>query len=204
MNAKILNASEYGIPQNRKRILFVGVKGNKKFEFPAPTHLGDKKITVDEAISDLPELANMTGADDIDYKKPALTEYQKRIRVGSKKIHNHLTSKHTEQTKKIIAMVPEGGNYKDLPEHLRKTRNFNIAWTRLHGKKPSPTIDTGHRHHFHPTTNRVPTVREAARIQSFPDTFKFLGTKTSQYKQVGNAVPPMLAAKIGKDLLKYI
>ena len=80
---------------------------------------------------------------------------------------------------KIISLVPEGGNYKDLPEQYRGTRNFNVAWTRYHSKKPSLTIDTGHRHHFHYKANRVPTVRENARFQSFPDNFIFMGIELS-------------------------
>ena len=108
------------------------------------------------------------------------------------------------ETIEIISMVPDGGNYKNLPEHLHKTRNVNIAWTRLNSKKPSFTIDTGHRHHFHYKFNRVPTVRESARIQSFPDTFIFLGSKTSQYKQVGNAVPPLMAQQIAKAIKKFL
>ncbi len=213
VNAQILTASDYGVPQNRKRIVFVGLKGKEKFEFPKATHYltesalpisGKKKVTVSEAISDLPNLRKDMGAEELEYEAPANSEYQKFMRKGSKKIYNHVASKHTEQTTKIISLVPEGGNYKDLPEHLRDTRNFHVAWTRLHSKKPSPTIDTGHRHHFHPSENRVPTVREAARIQSFPDSFKFVGTKTSQYKQVGNAVPPLMASAIGKALLEYL
>ena len=123
------------------------------------------------------------------------------IRKGSKSIFNHEITNHSEQTVEIISLVPDGGNYKNLPEHLHKTRNVNIAWTRLNSQKPSFTIDTGHRHHFHYKYNRVPTVRESARIQSFPDTFIFLGSKTSQYKQVGNAVPPLLAKKLTFSLL---
>lgn len=204
VNAKVLNASDYGVPQNRKRIIFVGIRGKKKFEFPEPTHIGDKKNTVGDAINDLPKLTNILGAEESDYEGKATSDYQKKMRKDSKCIYNHVASSHAQQTRDIVSLVPEGGNYKDLPEKFKKTRNFNVAWTRLHRSKPSPTIDTGHRHHFHPTENRVPTVREAARIQSFPDTFKFLGTKTSQYKQVGNAVPPVLAEQIGKKLLEYL
>ena len=111
---------------------------------------------------------------------------------------------HSEKVKSIISLVPEGQNYKSLPEELRNSRNFNIAWTRFHGDKPAPTIDTGHRHHFHYKYNRVPTVRESARIQSFPDNFILLGCKTSQYKQVGTAVPPLLAKEIAIELKKYL
>ncbi|PIS40041.1 MAG: DNA (cytosine-5-)-methyltransferase [Candidatus Nealsonbacteria bacterium CG08_land_8_20_14_0_20_36_22] len=213
VNAKILNASDYGIPQNRKRIIFVGLK-NAFFEFPKPTYFEIKpgthpdgkkaKITVWEAISDLPLLNKKVGVEAIPYDKSPKTDYQREMRKGSKTILNHVASLHTNKTVEIISMVPEGGNYKDLPYKFKGIRNFHIAWTRLHKDKPAPTIDTGHRHHFHPIVNRVPTVRESARLQSFPDTFKFLGTKTAQYKQVGNAVPPLLAFIIGKKVLKYL
>ena len=104
----------------------------------------------------------------------------------------------------VISQVPEGGNYKDLPKGVGDSRKFNEAWTRYHSKKPSKTIDTGHRNHFHYKWNRVPTVRENARLQSFPDTFEFLGTKTQQNRQVGNAVPPLLAQAIGEKMLRHL
>ena len=76
-----------------------------------------------------------------------------------------------------------------------------MAWTRFASQKPAPTIDTGHRHHFHYKYNRVPTVRECARIQSFPDDFIFIGNKTQQFRQVGNAVPPLMAEKLAEAVL---
>lgn len=185
---KVLLASDYGVPQNRRRAFFVGTKNNKEFIFPEPTTRNP--ISAKEAISDLSEKSLTDGSK---YKTEPKSEYQKLIREKSKGIYNHEITLHSKQTTSIISLVPDGGNYKDLPEELRKTRNVNIAWTRLNSKKPSFTIDTGHRHHFHYKYNRVPTVRESARIQSFPDTFIFLGSKTNQYKQVGNAVPPILA-----------
>ena len=127
-------------------------------------------------------------------------DYQKLMRCNSSKIYNHQITEHSDKTKEIIALVPDGGNYKNLPHELQQTRKVHIAWTRLNSQKPSFTIDTGHRHHFHYKWNRIPTVRESARIQSFPDDFIFLGTKTSQYKQVGNAVPPLMAEAIAKKL----
>lgn len=196
---KVLLASDYGVPQNRRRAFFVGTKNNKEFIFPEPTT--KNPISAKNAISDLSEKSLTDGTK---YKTEPKSEYQKLIREKSKGIYNHEITLHSEQTTSIISLVPDGGNYKNLPEELRKTRNVNIAWTRLNSEKPSFTIDTGHRHHFHYKYNRVPTVRESARIQSFPDTFIFLGSKTSQYKQVGNAVPPILAKVLAKEIKKYL
>lgn len=196
---KVLLASDYGVPQNRRRAFFVGTKNNKIFKFPESTT--KNPISAKDAISDLSEKSLADGSK---YKNEPKSEYQILIRGKSVGIYNHEITNHSEQTTNIISLVPDGGNYKDLPEELRKTRNVNIAWTRLNSKKPSFTIDTGHRHHFHYKYNRVPTVRESARIQSFPDTFVFLGSKTSQYKQVGNAVPPILAEVLAKEIKKYL
>ena len=82
--------------------------------------------------------------------------------------------------------------------------NSMRAWTRYHSERPSKTIDTGHRNHFHYKWNRVPTVRENARLQSFPDDFIFLGNKTDQNRQVGNAVPPLLGKVLAEQLKYYI
>jgi DNA (cytosine-5)-methyltransferase 1 len=196
---KILDASEFGVPQKRRRVVFVGLKNGKDFTFPKgnPQHIVSSK----EAISDLPEDTLIDGGK---YPIEAHTDYQKIMRKGSKGIFNHVATIHTEKTKSIIDMVPDGSNYKSLPKHLHSTRKVNIAWTRLNSKKPSYTMDTGHNHIFHYKYNRVPTTRETARIQSFPDNFIFLGGKTSQLKQVGNAVPPLLARELGKELLKYL
>jgi len=125
-------------------------------------------------------------------------------RTNSKGVYNHEITIHTEQTKRIISLVPDGGNYKDLPDSLQSTRKVHIAWTRLNSKKPSFTIDCGHNHHFHYKYNRVPTVRESARLQSFPDSFVFIGNKGSQLKQVGNAVPPLMAKAIAEQLNKQL
>ncbi|OHE03579.1 MAG: DNA (cytosine-5-)-methyltransferase [Sulfurimonas sp. RIFOXYD12_FULL_36_11] len=196
---KVLLASEFGVPQNRKRAFFVGTKNKKEFIFPEPTTRNI--ISSEDAISDLTEKSISDGTKHTIEPK---SDYQKMIRKDSNLIFNHEITNHSNQTIEIIAMVPDGGNYKNLPIELQKTRNVNIAWTRLNSKKPSFTIDTGHRHHFHYKFNRVPTVRESARIQSFPDSFIFLGSKTSQYKQVGNAVPSLLAKILAETIRSYI
>jgi DNA (cytosine-5)-methyltransferase 1 len=196
---KILRADHYGVPQTRKRVFFIGLKNGKQFQFPES--LAENPITSYESISDLPEEGVEDGSQ---YGLIASGIYQKLMRRGSNGIFNHEITNHKEKTKQIISLVPDGGNYKNLPLEFRDIRKVNIAWTRLNSKKPSFTIDTGHRHHFHYEYNRIPTVRESARIQSFSDTFIFLGNKTSQYKQVGNAVPPLLAKIIATKLLNFI
>lgn len=192
---KVLIASDYGTPQNRKRAVFVGLKNGSDFSFPEKSV--SNLTTSLEALSDLPENSLKDGSS---YPIAPICDYQKLMRSNSTKVYNHEITEHNEKTKQIIALVPDGGNYKDLPTELQQTRKVHIAWTRLNSQKPSFTIDTGHRHHFHYKWNRIPTVRESARIQSFPDDFIFLGSKTSQYKQVGNAVPPLMAEAIAKKL----
>ena len=95
------------------------------------------------------------------------------MRKNSKSIFNNEITEHTEQTKKIISMIPDGGNIKSLPEEYYKVRNYSTAFKRMNSKEPSTTIDCGHRNYFHYKENRIPTVRESARLQSFPDDFIF-------------------------------
>ena len=195
---KVLTASDYGVPQNRRRAIFVGIKSGD-FSFPAPSV--ENKVTAGQALSDLPENSVDDGKA---YPVSEQSDYQKWARAKSGGVYNHETTVHSEKTQHIISLVPDGGNYKDLPEEFRNTRKVHIAWTRLNSQKPSITIDTGHRHHFHYCYNRIPTVRECARIQSFPDDYIFLKTRTSQYKQVGNAVPPLMAAAIAEEVKKSL
>lgn len=142
--------------------------------------------------------------DETDYVLEPMNDYQRLMRRGCDKLWNHVATIHTAETKRIIAMVSDGGNYKELPKELWGTRKVHIAWTRMNSKKPCFTIDTGHNHQFHYKENRVPTARESARIQSFPDSFRVLGNKTSQLKQIGNAVPPILAEALANQIRLYL
>jgi len=203
---KKLNSADFGVPQSRNRVFFVGIyKAKKSFEFPEPVLNKNSYIKLKDAIGDLPSLENGFQPEIFSYPQNGhLSNYQKYCRRNSDKVANHIKTNHAPRTQEIIALVPEGGNYKDLPVKFSRTRNFHVAWTRFHGEKPAPTIDTGHRHHFHYKYNRVPTVRECARIQSFPDNFIFMGNKTQQYLQVGNAVPPLLAKAIAEKIKNYL
>lgn len=198
LSYQVLTASDFGVPQNRRRAIFVGLKCNS-FQFPCST--APIPTTSAEALSDLPEVSLPEGAP---YPCVPQSDFQVLSRKDSTGVYNHEITIHTQRTREIISMVPDGGNYKDLPKELWETRKVHIAWTRLNSKRPSFTIDCGHNHHFHYKYNRVPTVRESARLQSFPDWFVFKGGKGSQLKQVGNAVPPLLAKAIASQLKKYL
>ena len=203
MDYKILYAPDYGVPQIRKRVFFVGSKIGK-FEFPKITHKENGYVTCKEAIGDLPSLVKNTGKEEADYQAKATSKYQETMRKGSKKLLNHVRTNHQQHVIDVIRKVPEGGNHKDLPKGVGDSRKFNEAWTRYHSNKPSKTIDTGHGNHFHYQHDRVPTVRENARLQSFPDKFKFFGPKTKQNVQVGNAVPPILGKVMARRIKKYL
>lgn len=208
MKAEVLYAPNYGVPQIRKRVVFVGVKdGLSEFKYPLPRIKPDEYVTCEEAISDLPTLEN-----DYDYSLDTIREYltaptskyQKDMRKNSKDVKNHFPTKHAQKTIDNIAKIPDGGNYKDLPPEESKKFKYHESLTRYCSKKPSLTIDTGHRTHFHYKYNRIPSVRENARLQSFPDDFIFYGSKQQQYKQVGNAVPPLLGKAVAEQVKEVL
>lgn len=209
---KILYAPEYGVPQIRKRVFFVMTLKDSDlgtYEYPTPILTEEEFVTCEQAIGNLPSLE---GCEDYslnqvwDYTRQPMNAYEEYMRKNSERIYNHTPTKHAEETIRLISLVPEGKNYKALPKEELEKRKFkyNEALTRYDSKKPSRTIDTGHRTHFHYKYNRIPTVRENARLQSFPDDFIFYGNKQEQYRQVGNAVPPLLGKAIAtkvKELL---
>ena len=190
INYQLLNAADYGIPQNRYRVFFVGIKG-KKFEFPP---IYNYVLTAKDGISDLEQSTNDR------YGTEPQNEFQKMMRGTCTHPINQDYTSHTEQTISIICQIPDGGNIRCLPREFWQVRKYNKAFERMGTFKPSNTIDTGHRNYFHYSEPRIPTVRESARLQSFPDDFEIIGTRGSQYKQVGNAVPPMLANIIAERI----
>ena len=193
---KVLNAANYGVPQNRHRVFFVGVK-NKEFIFPKEL---EHIFSTEEALSDLP----IKFSEELNYLSEPKNEYQKLMRKDTNGIFNHEETKHTEATINVISLIPDGGKISDLPKEYWNIRKYNKAFQRMNSKLPSNTIDTGHRNYFHYKENRIPTVRESARLQSFSDDFIFLGSRTSQYRQVGNAVPPLLSYAIATEIKKIL
>lgn len=198
---KLVNAVDFGIPQNRQRVFFIGIK-NKEFIFPE----GNKKhLTCSDALSDMPNINEENGLSDfMNYTKEPQNDYQNYLRAGSDGLRNNQITIHSEQTKRIIGMIKDGGKIKDLPPEYWNIRKYNKAFERMSASHPSNTVDTGHRNYFHYSANRIPTARENARLQSFPDKFEFLGTKGSQYKQIGNAVPPLLAKAIAEAIKEQL
>lgn len=212
VNVKVLVASDYGVPQRRRRAFFVGLckELNQTFDFG----FIEKKplVTVGDAISDLygfdNDFKSLTVEDVLDLEIKPTSEYQKLMRKDSDgKVHNHNIRYPKDIVQKRMEYVPEGGNWKDVPDELWDTVRNNrhsSAYRRLNTEDVSVTIDTGHMNYFHPKYNRVPTVRESARIQSFPDDFVFTGGQGAQFRQVGNAVPPLLSKAIANTLQKYL
>lgn len=198
---KSISAADYGVPQNRHRVFFVGIKG-KDFVFPKKL---DYVVTSKDAIGDLPPLNLSDGFNEYhEYAMPAQNHYQLAMRGNATRFANHQITVHTEQTVNIIKMVPDGGTIYDLPDEYWEVRKYRKGFERMPSFKPCHTVDTGHRNYFHYSENRIPTARENARLQSFPDYYEFLGTKTDQYKQIGNAVPPLLAYSIAKAIKEQL
>tara|TARA_B100000508_G_scaffold138164_1_gene133775 strand:- start:529 stop:1617 length:1089 start_codon:yes stop_codon:yes gene_type:complete len=204
--SKVLTASDYGVPQNRKRAFIIGIKGNTKFSFPKSQK---NKTTVSEAIGDLPILKSGEGQYSQDYSSKPENKYQTRMRYKSKFVYNHQATNHSDIALERLSMIPENGDKSDLPkEHLTKSI-YSGTWSRLKANGQAPTIttrfDTPSSGQFTlPKQDRCLTVREAARMQSFPDSFIFTGTKSTQMLQVGNAVPPLMAEAVGKEIYKQL
>lgn len=202
VKAKILKAENFGVPQIRRRAVFLGRR--KKLEFDIPEGNGES-TTVSEAIDDLPELSSGEGTQQTTYNKPAKTKYQKSMRSKSSKLYNHVSTNHSKVALERLSLIGLNGDKSDLPEHHRTKSIHSGTWSRLKPNGYARTIttrfDTPSSGQFTlPFQDRCLTVREAARIQSFPDDFIFYGPKTNQMLQVGNAVPPKLAQTLAKKI----
>ena len=160
-------------------------------------------FSVWDSISDLPKILAGGGVEENDYFSQPKNEYQQLMRKNSNKVYNHLATPHDDMAMKRIKIIKQGENYKNLPKSLQTKSVHSGAWGRLEASGLAPTITTRFDtpsvgRVIHPYQDRTITVREAARIQSFPDHFIFYGSRTSQGMQVGNSVPPLVAKAIGK------
>lgn len=202
----VLNASDYGVPQNRRRAVIIGKRDGSAPSLPVAAPNG---VTVWDAISDLAFLESGEGSEVQEYPNPPLSEYEREMRSGSTQLVNHTATKHSAIALERLRMIPPNAGREVLPEeHLTKSI-YSGTWTRMRKDEIAVTIttrfDTPSSGKFtHPYLHRAITVREAARIQSFPDTFVFTGNKSSQMKQVGNAVPPLLAKAVAETIIHDI
>jgi DNA (cytosine-5)-methyltransferase 1 len=228
----VVRAADYGTPQLRHRFVMIGVRGIRgPITFPKPTH-GDRgeaddllalleagkhpHVTIRDAIADLPAVPSGGGIDVAVYEALNLSSYQREMRQRSKKLYNHRASDIAEINLARISHIPEGGNWKDIPANLLPPRFFSCRLTdhsttyaRLRWDHPSFTLTSLFGNvtagaFTHPGQNRALTVREGARLHGFPDRFQFLGPLNSQYRQIGNAVPPILARAFGRHILKTL
>ena len=206
VNHKILIASDYGVPQKRRRNFFVMIK-DCKFDFDS-IERNSNIVTVKDAIGDLYNFEENIKGSFIINNEPKST-YQTLMKNKEYSIFNHEVRYPAKKVQHRISFVPQGGNWTSVPSNLwpsvRNNRQSS-AYKRLQENNVSVTIDTGNNHsnYFHPLYNRIPTVREAARIQSFSDSFVFCGNRSEQYRQVGNAVPPLLSKAIATALLEVL
>lgn len=200
----VLCASDFGVPQDRRRAVFIGQLEKLEVGLPIPN---GSKTTIKEAIYDLPFIGSGEGKEVSKYDKVPFTEFQKELRGNEDVLYNHVATKHSRAAIEKLKLIPKGMGKEVLPKHLLTKSIYSGTWSRLLEDDIAPTIttrfDTPSSGRFtHPILNRCLTVREAARIQTFPDSFVFYGTKGSQMKQVGNAVPPKLAYVIANEIVK--
>jgi DNA (cytosine-5)-methyltransferase 1 len=208
VTAGVLNAADYGVPQRRRRAFFIASRAGIKLEFPRPTHT-PQHVTVWDAIGDLPPLKHGEGKHVCEYASEPFSDFQRLMRKGSTAVTNHVARKLSPTQYERLASILPGQGLADLPKHLRPKSGYSGAYGRLTKDMVAPTITRwvfhpGSGRWGHPVDTRILTIREAARIQGFPDNFEFVGTYIQQAGQVGNAVPPLLAAQIAESLLKQI
>lgn len=240
LNIWQLNSQNYGVPQSRERVFIVGHLGGISIPRPEWTHSNNIEdllpqcLTVDDAISDLPYIRAKGGAEELEYDKEPVNDFQSNCRKKSKVVYNHEAMKHTDRMILRYQHIIEGNSLESIGNDLKvRKRNgngeisdvkFSLNYRYLKPNSPSYTIPAHFYSSFiHPFIPRNITTREAARIQSFPDWYKFCGKRTmisakllkrlgkdeelnhlSQYNQVGNAVPPLLASAIAKHLKNYL
>ncbi len=208
ISSAVLCADDYGVPQHRKRFFMVGNNQGIDFTFPPPCA---EKITVRDAISDLPELQNGDMSDSLPYATPyeEASAYAQQMRANSMVSRQNFVSRSTDLVVQRYPHIPQGGNWRNIPAELMgnyadKSRCHSGIYKRLRPDRPSVVISNYRKSMLiHPIQHRGLSVREAARIQSFPDTFIFQGPLMSIQQQIGNAVPPLLAKAVIEQIISY-
>lgn len=207
---KVLNAADYGVPEIRERVILVGTKGVNNFEYPLVTHgivKGLKPyVTLEDALSDLPIMES--GEEKTEYASEPKNDFQKFVH-DCDKLRDNLSPKNNQHLIELMKALPDGGSKKDLPERLRPKSGFGNTYAKMWWKKPAPTITRNFAcpsssRCIHPRDSRALSTREGARLQSFPDSYKFYGSTSMKNLEIGNAVPPLLSIALAKQVAKFI
>lgn len=206
----VLNAVDFGVPQQRERVILVGIKGENNYKYPSPTHGEGLKpfVTLEDAIGDLPILKSGEKKDT--YATNISNEFLEFARAdASELLTEHSAPKNGEHLIKIMETLKDGQSKNDLPENIRPKSGYDNTYAKLWWKKPSTTITRNFAcpsssRCVHPRDSRAMSIREGARLQSFPDDYKFYGSNGMKRLQIGNAVPPLLSVAIAKQMLKAL
>ncbi len=200
LSSGVLNAADFGVPQHRKRFFILGSRNHDTPDLPSKPN--SSSVSVDDAFDDLPVLKNGADVCVLPYRAPASSAYAKKMRGKRSHCSNNLVSDNSTLVTSRYKYIPQGGNWSDIPRDMMTnyadpTRCHTGIYHRLEGRKPSVVIGNFRKNMLiHPTQDRGLSVREAARLQSFPDWYEFVGTIGLQQQQVGNAVPPLLAKAV--------
>ncbi|MDR3244195.1 MAG: DNA cytosine methyltransferase [Elusimicrobiota bacterium] len=215
---KVVNAADFGAPQIRERVIIIGSKLSKSFHYPQPTHSSNDSedslfknnlksyLTIEDAISDLPFIN--TNEESFSYSSQPKNDFQRLMRKNApEKLMDHNAPKNNDKLVKMMKLLPDGGTPNDLPKDLRPSSGFKNTYCRLWWNRPATTITRNlstpsSSRCIHPKAPRPLTTREGARIQCFPDDFKFYGSKADRNLQVGNAVPTFLSTVLANSILE--
>ena len=203
---KVLNAVDFGVPQQRERVILVGFRGENSFEYPAPTHGEGLKphVTLRQAIGDLPELKSGQSSDRYAYQPD--NNFLHFVRASSQELTEHSAPKNGDHLIRIMEALKDGQSKDDLPEDIRPKSGYGNTYAKLWWDRPSTTITRNFScpsssRCIHPRDSRAMSIREGARLQSFPDDYRFYGSDSMKRLEIGNAVPPLLSVAIAKQML---
>ena len=209
VEARILDGFRYGVPQHRQRLILLGFKGWRRPLWPAPT---DERVTLAEAIGDLPPIPRAQRAESLPYDtRRTASDFQRLMRqeltgAGATEITEHICRDVRADDMEAFRLLGQGQTYMDMPEHLRRYRSDvftdkykRLSWDELCRSITAHIAKDGY-WYIHPDQHRTLSIREAARVQTFPDRFRFAGTQTHRYRQIGNAVPVRLAEAVGRSV----
>lgn len=207
---KVLDAVDFGVPQHRERVILVGFKEKNNFVFPTPTHGDGLKpyVTLKDAIGDLPVLKS--GEKKSNYDTGITNEFLKFVRDNNTSVvEEHIAPKNGEHLIKIMQTLKDGQSKDDLPEDIRPKSGYVNTYAKLWWNKPATTITRNFAcpsssRCIHPRDSRAMSIREGARLQSFPDDYKFYGSDGMKRLEIGNAVPPLLSTAIAKQMLEAL